>query len=787
MRERVRLLGEESVTAQPSVSAERALLVTRFYKENAGKHGPAVLRALCFRHICRHKSVYIGPRELIVGERGPAPKACSTYPELTCHSLDDLQALADREKTSYQIPEEVLEAYRQEVIPYWRERSLRDRIFEDLPAYWQEAYSAGMFTEFMEQRAPGHTAADDKPFRLGLEELRAEIVKRRASLDWEGDPFAARKNDQLAGMDIAAEAAVLLAQRHAELAESLSREERDPTRERELQRIAEVCRRVPASPPRDFWEALQAYWFHHLAVITELNGWDAFSPGHLDQHLEHFYQRDLAEGKLSRDDAKELLSCLWVKFNNQPAPPKVGVTAAESGTYNDFVNINLGGLRKDGSEGAGEVSALLLEVAEEMRLLQPQFNLQLSRRTPERLLTAACRVVRQGHGFPALFNADLVVEELLRQGKSLEDARQGGTSGCVETGAFGKEAYILSGYLNLVKPLELALFDGVDPYTGVQCGRKTGDPERFSSFEELMAAWEVQLQHALEIKIRGNALVQDLFASEMPAPYLSLLIDDCIAKGVDYNSGGARYNTTYIQGVGIGTLTDSLSALAEHVFRRGAVEMKDLLAALREDFRGREPLRQLLVNRTPRYGNDDERADGLMRQAFGAFFRLVDGRPAPRGGTYRINMLPTTSHLHFGSLTGATPDGRRAGSPLSEGISPVQGADRQGPTAVMQSAAKMDHAKTGGTLLNMKFAPEALRNEGGVRRLAALVRGYFALGGHHVQFNVVGAQLLREAQARPEEHRGLLVRVAGYSDYFCDLGRDLQEEIISRTEHGAIS
>ncbi|MFO8034286.1 MAG: glycyl radical protein [Candidatus Bipolaricaulota bacterium] len=785
MRERVRLLQEESMAAQPSISAERALLVTQFYKENAGKHGPAVLRGLCFRHICQQRSLYIGPRELIVGERGPAPKACPTYPELTCHSLDDLQALADREKTSYQVPAEVVDAYRREVIPYWRGRSLRDRIFKELSPSWMQAYSAGVFTEFMEQRAPGHTAADDKPFRLGLDVLRAEIAKRVAGLDWESDPLAPRRYDQLRGLDIAAEAAVLLARRHADMAESLARGECDPACQQELQRIAEVCRRVPAGQPRDFREALQAYWFHHLAVITELNGWDAFSPGHLDQHLEPFYERDLAAGRLSREDAKELLACLWIKFNNQPAPPKVGVTAAESGTYNDFVNINLGGLWADGTDGSGVVSELILEVAEEMQLLQPQLNVQLARRTPDNLLQAACRVVRKGYGFPALFNVDLVVGELLRQGKSLDDARQGGISGCVESGAFGKEAYILSGYLNLVKPLELALFNGVDPRSGARCGPQTGDPLQFSSFEELMAAWEGQLRHALDIKIYGNALVQDLFASEMPAPYLSLLIENCIAKGLDYNSGGARYNTTYIQGVGIGTLTDSLSALKEHVFRRGTVEMKEVLNSLREDFSGREPLRQVLVNKTPRYGNDDDRADQLMEQAFDAFFHLVDGRPAPRGGTYRINMLPTTSHIHFGALTGSTPDGRLAGSPLSEGISPVQGADRQGPTAVMQSAAKMDHARTGGTLLNMKFAPEALAGEEGLRRLAALVRGYFALGGHHVQFNVVGAELLREAQACPEEHRGLLVRVAGYSDFFCDLGRELQEEIISRTEHGA--
>jgi formate C-acetyltransferase len=382
-----------------------------------------------------------------------------------------------------------------------------------------------------------------------------------------------------------------------------------------------------------------------------------------------------------------------------------------------------------------------------------------------------------------MFNADCVAEELLRQGKSIEDAREGGTSGCVETGAFGKEAYILSGYLNLPKILEITLNNGHDPRTGKIIGLETGDPRDFEGFEELFSAWERQLEHFVGIKIQGNAIVQGFYAEEMPAPFLSILIDDCIEKGKDYNAGGARYNTTYIQGVGIGTLTDSLSALKHHVFEWGTIPMGELLEALRADFRGREALRQVLLNRTPRYGNDDDRADELMQRAFVAFFRAVEGRPAPRGGTYHIDLLPTTVHVYFGQVTGATPDGRRAGTPLSEGISPVQGADRNGPTAVIRSAAKMDHAKTGGTLLNMKFSPVALEGEEGLRKFVALIRTYFRLGGHHVQFNVVSAEVLREAQERPEEHRGLLVRVAGYTDYFCDLSRDLQEEIISRTEH----
>jgi len=281
-------------------------------------------------------------------------------------------------------------------------------------------------------------------------------------------------------------------------------------------------------------------------------------------------------------------------------------------------------------------------------------------------------------------------------------------------------------------------------------------------------------------------VIERLYAEHMPAPFLSLVIDDCVAKGKDYNDGGARYDTSYIQGVGLGTLTDCLSAIKRHVYERGTVTLGGLRAALDADFAGNEPLRQTLLNHTPRFGNDDDAADKLMVQAFRAFYEAVDGRPNTRGGTYRINMLPTTCHVYFGSVTGATPDGRRAWQPLSEGISPVQGADRRGPTAVIRSAGKLDHVLTGGTLLNMKFTPQVLEGERGIDSLTHLIRAYFRLDGHHVQFNVVKAETLRAAQADPDQYRDLIVRVAGYSDYFCDLSPALQEEIITRTEHAAL-
>lgn len=786
MNERTQRLRQASVSAQPRISHERACLLTEFYRAHDGKYSIPVMRARSFLHLCQHKTIYLGDEELIVGERGPEPKAVPTYPELTCHSREDLQILNSRTKTHYAVSDQARQAYESLVIPYWRGRSMRDKIFAAMSEPWREAYDAGVFTEFMEQRAPGHTVLDDKIYRQGMRDFQAQIAEAIASLDYVHDVQAYDKREQLTAMAIACDAVILFAERHAARAAELAEQATAAARRAELLKIADVCRRVPAHAPRDFHEALQAYWFCHLAVITELNGWDSFSPGHLDQHLLPFYRRGLADGTLTPERARELLEAFFVKFNNHTAPPKVGVTAAESGTYTDFANINLGGLLSDGRDGSNEVTHLLLEVIDDLHLLQPSSNLQLSRKTPDAVLKHALRVIRNGYGFPSVFNADAVIEQQVRQGKTLEDARAGGCSGCVETGAFGKEAYILTGYFNLVKLLELALHDGVDPRTGKQLGLATGAAGSLRSLDELFAAFRRQLQHFLEIKLAGNQIIERMYAALMPAPFLSVITDDCIRKGRDYNAGGARYNHTFIQFVGIGSLTDSLAAIRQLVFDEGQLGLDELVAILDADFAGHEPLRQRLLHRAPKYGNDDEYADELMVRAFNAVVEEVDGRPNTKGGCYQVEMLPTTCHVYFGSVTGAMPDGRRAAAPLSEGISPVQGADRRGPTAVIKSAAKMDHLKTGGTLLNMKFTPALLQDETGLDRLTQLVRTYFKLDGHHVQFNVVTADTLRQAQACPEAHRDLIVRVAGYSDYFCDLSRELQDEIIARTEHAAV-
>ena len=782
MTERVARLRQASLDATPWLTIERGRLLTEFYRQ-AGPLSAPLLRAGALAYILERRTLHIGDGELIVGERGPSPKSAPTYPEICCHSLDDFQILHTREKISYCVNSEARKVQEEEIIPFWQGHSMRDQIFTEMTPAWKDAYEAGIFTEFMEQRSPGHTVLGDVIYRKGLVELQQEVDAALARLDFLNDPQAFAKEQELKAMRIAAGAVMRFAERHADLASRMAAEAPDPVRRAELEKIADVCRHVPAHAPRNFQEALQAYWFIHLSVLTEQNTWDSFNPGHLDQHLWPFYQRDLETGALTREQARELLGCFWVKFNNQPAPPKVGVTAAESGTYTDFCNINTGGLRPDGSSGVNDLSYLVLDVIDEMRLLQPSSNIQLSRKSPDRFLRRALEIVRKGWGQPSIFNADMVVEELLRQGKSIEDARVGGTSGCVETGAFGNEAYILTGYFNLPKVLEITLNNGFDPRTGKQIGIETGDPAQFQSYDDLFAAFRRQMQHFIEIKIRGNNVIERLYAAYLPAPLLSLLVNDCIATGRDYNDGGPRYNSTYIMGVAPGTTADSLAAIKYHVFEHHDLEMAELLDALRADFRGYEKTRLMLWNRTPKYGNDDAYADDILAEVFDAFYAAINGRPNTKGGTYRVNYLSTTCHVYFGSVTGATPDGRKAWEPHSDGISPAQGADRFGPTAVIKSAARMDHARTGGTLLNQKFTPKVVEGDEGITNLLHLVRSYFKLDGHHIQFNVVTAETLREAQAHPEQYRDLIVRVAGYSDYFCDLSTELQEEIIERTEH----
>ncbi len=783
MNKRIQKLRKLSFESQPSLSIERAIIQTKFYKKNYGKFSIPVLRGLNFLELCKQKTIYLGEGELIVGERGPKPKAVPTFPELTCHSVEDLKVLNTREMQRYQISPKDIAIYEKEVIPYWEGKSMRERIFKHVPEAWREAYEAGLFTEFMEQRAPGHTALDGKIYEKGMLDFKKEIQEQIDKLDFLNDIEATDKKEQLEGMKFSCDAAIVFAERHAELAERQAKKEHNLKRKKELLKIAEICRWVPANAPRTFHEAIQMYWFVHLGTITELNGWDAMNPGHFDQHLAPFYEKEIKEKTLTREEAKELLSCFWIKVNNHPAPPKVGITAKESGTYNDFTNINIGGVKRDGTDGVSEVSYIMLEIIEELHILQPGNSVHISSRTPNRFLNEACKVIRQGHGYPSVFNPDIYIPEMLRQGKSIEDARDGGCSGCIEVGAFGKEAYILTGYLNVPKILEITLNNGLNPLTGKRAGIITGDPHSFKSYKELYDAFKTQLNYIINQKIEVSNYIDRMFAKYSPATFLSVVIEDCIIKGKDYYNGGPRYNTNYIQCTGLGTVTDSLSTLKKHVFENKTVSMDKLLEAVSNNFKGEEIIRQTIINNTPFYGNDDNYADSIALQVYNDLFDAIDGKPNIKGECYHLNMLSTTCHVYFGKVMGATPNGRLAHKSISDGTSPSHGADTNGPSAVIKSLTKIDQTKSGGTLLNQRFLPSLLKRKEDIEKLGSLIRSYFALGGHHIQFNIVDTATLYAAQKNPEDYKDLLVRMAGYSDYFNDMNADLQQEIIDRTEN----
>ncbi|MBS6507812.1 MAG: glycyl radical protein [Paraclostridium bifermentans] len=780
--ERTKKLRKQSIETQPFITIERARLMTEGYKKYEGSVEIPVLRALAFKHYMENRTLCINDGELIVGEKGDSPQSTPTYPELCCHTMEDLDIMDKRDIISFKVSDDVKKIHEDEIIPFWKNRQIRQKIVNSMEQEWLDCYENGVFTEFMEQRAPGHTVCGGTIYKKGFLDLKKEIEVEISKLDFVNDKEAYDKKAQLEGMAIACDALIIYGKRYSEYAKKLSEKETDEDKKKDLLTIAKNCEVVPANKPETFHQAVQMYWFVHIGVTTELNIWDAFSPGRFDQHLNHFYENDVENDTLDRNMAKEILECLWIKFNNQPSPPKVGVTLKESGTYTDFANINTGGITEDGKDGINDVSYIILDVMDEMKLLQPSSNVQISKKTPSKFLKRACEISRKGWGQPAFYNTEAIIQELLEAGKTIEDARCGGTSGCVETGCYGKEAYILTGYLNLPKILEITLNNGIDPMTNKKLGIETGDPSNFKSYEELFNAFKSQLNHFVEIKVKGNNVIERIYSKHMPAPLMSVIVDDCIKTAKDYNAGGARYNTKYIQGVGIGTITDSLTSIKYNVFDKKKFNMSELLEALKNNFNGYEAIYNMVVNKTPKYGNDDDYADDLMQDVFNSFYNEVTGRKSPMGAEYRINMLPTTCHVYFGEVMGASANGRLSQKPLSEGISPEKGGDTNGPTAVIKSCSKMDHLKTGGTLLNQRFAPTVVQGEEGLENMSNLVRAYFNMDGHHIQFNVFDKNVLLAAQKNPDEYKDLIVRVAGYSDHFNNLSRALQDEIIGRTE-----
>ncbi len=779
---RVRLGIERNRNTRPEVHPYRAVTVTRSYRETEGEP-IAVRRGKMLYRVLDEQPVNIQAGELIVGMKTLTPRGSPVYPEINCAWVErDLDRLATRRDTPFFVSAETKRILREEVFPYWRGRQIADRIHAAVaPEIWK-ADDRGVIYNYFRSRTIGHfQAAYDKVLAKGMEGIIADVERALAGLDAQAADCL-RKRQFLESVILACRGAVRFAGRYAAEARRLAGMEADPVRRAELEQIAGILTRVPARPAETFREALQSFWITHLVLNLETSG-HAFGPGRFDQYMYPYFRRSIDGGEITRAQAQELIDCLWVKFDEITLAKDSGESQTSS-SYPDFQNLNIGGLTRGGRDAVNELSFMCLDALAHTLLPQPGLSAQISSVTQPKFLLRCCEVLRLGTGMPAMFNSDVMVLGLVNRGKTLSDARASSLNGCVAAFCDGKDRMASSGYFNLAKALELALNDGADRMTGEPLGPRTGDPRAFASFEEVLAAFSAQVEHFVAMKVRYDDIVRAIYAAHCPVPFTSAVIDDCIAAATDWHAGGSRYKIATMSGVAVGTVADALSGIRTHVFEKRTFTMAELIEALDKNWDGREVLRRTLANKTPHYGNDDERADELAVRVQDIFCTAVERHTDIQGARYWVDLLPTTSHIALGEVTGATPDGRTAGSWLSEGVSPVQGHDKKGPTAATRSVAKLDHARTNGTLLNVKINPQTVKNDRDLHKLAALIRAYFSQGGHHMQFNIVDRELLLEAMDQPERHRNLLIRVAGYSDYFTLLSREIQQEILSRAEHG---
>lgn len=772
---------DRNASVTPELFAERALSATHSYQEAEGEP-IAIRRAKMIRRILDEHPIVIQDGEVIVGMKVRKPRGSPVFPEINCAWVErDLDRLATRKDTPFFVSDETKRILREAVFPYWRGRQIYDRLMEAVPADMWRADDRGVLYHYFRSRTVGHiTAGYAKVLAKGMNGIKGDVARALEGLRYE-DPAYIHGKQFLESVALVCDAVTAFARRHAEHVRQLVAQEPDAARRAELLRVAAVCDRVPAEPARTFQEALQSFWFAHLVLNLETDG-HAFGPGRFDQYLYPYYRCSIESGEITQDEAQELLDLIWVKFDEITLAKDSGESQTSS-SYPEFQNLNIGGLTRDGRDATNELSFMSLTALEHTRLPQPGLSAQISSKTPSKFLLRCCELLRQGMGMPAMFNADALVLGMVNRGKTLEDARASSLNGCVACFCDGKDRMASTGYFNLAKCLELALNDGVDRLTGEQLGPRTGDPARFATFEEVVAAFHAQVAHFVDMKVHYDNIMRDIYAAYCPVPFTSAVIDDCIERALDWHRGGAHYNIATMSGVAVGTVADALAAIRKHVFDEKSFTMGQLKEALDRDWEGSELMRQLLVNKTPHYGEDDDYADDLAVLAQQSFCGEVERHRDVQGAKYWVDLLPTTSHIALGKLTGATPDGRHAGTPLSEGVSPVQGHDRKGPTAVALSVAKLDHARTNGTLLNMKISPQCVKTQEDLHKLAALIRGYFDQGGHHVQFNIIDRKMLEDAMVRPENYRNLIIRVAGYSDYFVLLSPEIQREILSRTEH----
>lgn len=777
---RVERLRERILDAPCEASIERARYLTQAMAEHWDEH-PLTRMSLALERVLDRISVVIRDDELIVGCRTEKLKGAPFFPENKSRWIEgDLEAFPERVMQKVLITAAEQRELGEEILPFWHGRTVQDRLEELLPADVSEDMDKYIFTMVLEiTYGIGHFTMDHpRLLRMGLTGIIEEAQQRQHALspaDQRGD-----KGIFYQAVIRSLQAAVRFARRYAELADSMAMKENDPTRADELRAIAAICRRVPEHPARTFREAIQFVYFIHLIAQIESGG-NSISLGRIDQILFPYYQADRAAGRITPDEARELIALLFIKVNEiWNILEEAFIPGGEGPEGKTTQNVTVGGMGPDGSDATNELSYLGLEAYALVRTVQPNFGVRLGPEAPADFVRKAISCARENVALH-LFNDEAIVKALVAAGHTLADARDYGVVGCLEPNAQGKSfgstfAVQFSG----IKCLELALANGVDNIFGYQTGLATGDPAEFSSFEDVFAAYAAQTSHFLGQMEKGMAALDQAIAELVPSPFASAVIQGPLDKGLDLTRGGAVYNSTGVQLIGFANVVDSLYAVKKAVFEDQVLSMGDLAQHLADDWDDAEDRRQYLQHKLPKYGNDHDEVDALAARVLAHFCAEVIKRRNYRGGFFWPGVFSVGFHIAMGAFSGASADGRRAGETLGNGITPSNGAALSGPTALMNSVVKLPlAAAVNGLNLNLRFNGAKLRAES----LASLIRAYFRRGGVQVQFNMAGSDALRAAQADPEKYRDLVVRVSGYSALFVGLSDIAQNEIISRVEY----
>lgn len=783
--ERINRLKKRVLASRPEMDLENARLLTKGFQESEGE--PLVVRkARAFRRQCLEKTVTIWEDELIVGCSGSKIRGGILCAD-SCWSVlnDELDTIGTRRYDPFYLKPEDRQAFEEEIRPYWKGRSNFEEWLAQIPDATRELRDNGVvYIDRKAVRGWGETTAGyERLIRVGINGISEEVEKRKTAIDLTvaGDY---EKDYYLKALLIVADSMVKLAGRYADEADRLAAIEKNLWRKEELQEIADLCRRVPANPARTFREALQSFYFYHSCIFMEQNA-ASYNPGRMDQYLWPYYKADLEAGRITRDEAQELLNCLWVKFS-EPCLFQDAVTAEFAAGYPMFQNVCVGGVDDTGKDAVNELSYIILQATMDVQLYQPSLSVRYSlAKNPNSFLRKIVELISLGTGFPAFHNDDQGIMMLMNKGIPLKEAYQWNPCGCVETNLEGRlRQYTALVDINLGSIVEFALLDGKNRKSGKILAVRTGNPIAFKEYADFLAAVKKQLAYVIRAVVAGSHVIDEIGINR-PCPALSLTFKECIENAKDYAWGGAKYNTgNGIILIGVADLINSLAAVRHLVYETKQVSMASLLNALEHNFESFENIYKLCLD-TPKYGNDDSRVDDIAGVIF-TFIADEIEKYESKYGRMTPGILPVSGNTPFGIEVGALPSGRKAWKPLADGVSPSGGTDLSGPGSVLKSVAKIPHGRfVQGTLLNMKIEPAMLTTENGLTQMMALLKSMCSLGVYHVQFNVIDQEKLIRAQQHPEDFKGLLVRVAGYTAYFVELGKDVQDEIIGRTvQHG---